>query len=362
MEIRDIMKILMVAPVIDAGMGVWLEKICPILEKSHELTLLKSDRHEMDVSCKKNIVLHSWKFPSDLFRYMPDLKNLLNSGFFNNFDIIHLNSFSVYATDFILKNRTKITSSIIVQSHGNLQNKKRNLLRKIHDYYTLKSIDKIDHVISVSNAEKNQLIKLGFSPNMITVSNSGVKIQIIPRQEREKEILYFGRLAPTKNVEILIEALSLSKIKDSKLIIAGKDYGSLKYLQKLTKKLGLVNRISFLHEISEKKKLELLSTSTVFVHPSKSDIYALTLLEAAAAGVPCIAFDTEGSREIFSEEKTGILVNKLTAQELSNAIDHILTEKKLRLEISERCKKIIPEKFSWEKTAKITSSVYSKFH
>ena len=355
------MKILMIAPVIDAGMGVWLQEMCPILEKSHELTLLKSDRQEMNVSCKKNIVLHSRRFPNEAFRYMPDLKNLLNDGFFNNFDIIHLNSFSVYATDFILKNRKKISASIIVQSHGNLQYKKRSLLRKIHDYYTIKSIHKIDHLISVSTAEKNQLIKLGFSSEMITVSNSGVKIKFIPRQEKEKEILYFGRLAPTKNVEILIEALFFSKIKDSKLIIAGKDYGSLKELQELSKKLGLTNRISFLNEISEKKKLELLSTSTVFVHPSQSDIYALTLLEAAAAGVPCIAFDTEGSREIFSEEKTGILVKKLSAKDLSETIDKVLTDDNLKKEISEKCRKIIPKKFSWEKTAEITESVYSKF-
>ena len=359
---RIIVKILMIAPVIDAGMGVWLQEICPILEKSHELTLLKSDRHEMNISCKKNVVLHTWKFPYELYRYMPGLKKLLHDGFFNNFDIIHLNSFSVYATDFILKNRKKISASIIIQSHGNLQNKKRSIMKKIHDYYTLKSINKIDHVISVSSAEKNQLIKLGFSSDMITVSYGGVKIETKPRQEKEKEILYFGRLAPTKNVEILIEALALSKIKDSQLIIAGKDYGSLKYLQELTRKLGLTNRISFLNEISEKKKLELLSTSTVFVHPSTSDIYALTLLEAAAAGVPCIAFDIEGIREIFSEEKTGILVNTLTAQDLSDTIDRVLTDKNLRAEISKRCMEIIPKKFSWEKTAKTTELVYSKFN
>lgn len=349
----------MVAPVTEAGIGVWLSNVCPILEKNHELTLLTSDFPGVPISCTDILKLHSWKFPNPLYRYMPKLKDLLAKGFFDNYDIIHLNGFSVYSTYFILKNREKIKSKIILSVHGNLQEHKKKLLRIIYDKFALRYINKIDHVVAVSGAEKNQLIKLGFPKNNVTVGYNGVKPIKIERKHKEKLVLYLGRLASSKNVELLIKSFSLCKITDSKLLIAGPDYGTLKHLKQITKKLNLENRISFLGQITESEKNSLLSKVTVFVHPSTTDIFALTLLEAASVGIPCIAFNVGGNKEIFSEPKTGYLVDSITPNSLALAIDEILSTTELAREISTIGKKHILNKFSWEKTTEKIEQIYS---
>ena len=40
----------MVAPITEAGMGVWLSNVCPILEKNHKVTLLTSDNPGVKIS------------------------------------------------------------------------------------------------------------------------------------------------------------------------------------------------------------------------------------------------------------------------------------------------------------------------
>lgn len=349
----------MVAPVTEAGIGVWLRNVCPILEKNHELTLLTSNFPGVSISCNDIIQLQSWKFPNSLFRYMPKLKNFLVKGFFDKFDIIHLNGFSVYSTYFILKNRDLIKSKIILSVHGNLQQHQKKFLRILYDKFTLRYLDKTDHIIAVSNAEKNQLVELGFSENQITVAYNGVKPIQIERKQKEKLVLYFGRLSHTKNVELLIESFSLCKITDSKLIIAGPDFGTLKRLKQITKKLNLENRVSFLGEISESKKNSLLSYVSVFVHPSTTDIFALTLLEAASAGVPCISFNVGGNKEIFSKPETGFLVDSVTPASLASSIDKILSDEQLAHKISIEGQKHILNKFSWEKTVEKIEHVYA---
>ena len=130
-------------------------------------------------------------------------------------------------------------------------------------------------------------------------------------------------------------------------------------LVKICKKLNLENRVSFLGEISETKKNHLLSIASVFIHPSLSDIFALTLLEAASAGVPCIAFNVGANKEIFSESNTGLIVDSVTPEALALSIDEILSNKQLAQEISLQGQNHIINKFSWEKTCEKIEQVYT---
>lgn len=352
----------MIAPVTEAGIGVWLRNVCTLLKKNHEITLLTSTNVGINIPCDKIIKFPAWKFPDPLYRYMPKLKSLLKSGFFENFDIIHLHGFSHYATDFLLRNRNNFSSPLILSVHGNLQEHKLNMMRKIHDAYFLKYKNNIDHTVAVSYAEKSRLTELGFDSSQITVAYNGVNVKKIIRNPTEKIILYFGRLAPTKNIDLLIQSFSKTSIKDSKLIIAGKDFGSLNSLKKLCQKLNLDNRIIFLNEISEKEKYSLMSKASIFVHPSLSDVFSLTLLEAASSGIPCIAFDIKGINEIFSQKNSGVLISPDDQNSLTSSIDLLLSDNSLSATISDTCINVIPKKFSWNNTVDILEKIYTNFY
>ena len=62
----------MISAELDAGVGTWLEFVCPILMKNHEVTLLTSKNSTRKINCNKIIKLNSWNFPKNYY-YMPTL-------------------------------------------------------------------------------------------------------------------------------------------------------------------------------------------------------------------------------------------------------------------------------------------------
>ena len=87
----------------------------------------------------------------------------------------------------------------------------------------------------------------------------------------------------------------------------------LSELKQLSIKYGIENKVNFTGWISEQEKISLLSEATIFVHPSLEDVFLLSLLEAAAIGIPCVAFDVQSNSEILEDGNTGIIVKEINS-------------------------------------------------
>jgi sucrose-phosphate synthase len=66
----------------------------------------------------------------------------------------------------------------------------------------------------------------------------------------------------------------------------------------------------------------------VFVNPAFTEPFGLTLIEAAASGLPFVAPDDGGPRDIVSNCSNGLVVNTLESQEISKALLYMLADKK----------------------------------
>ncbi|RZD43206.1 MAG: hypothetical protein CXT78_08470 [Thaumarchaeota archaeon] len=208
---------------------------------------------------------------------------------------------------------------------------------------------------------KKYLLNHGFSENKIRVLSLGVDLPKIVRSLSKKpKVLYIGRLTVTKNVDLLIKAIPLCKRKDFELIIAGPDFGTLKLLKKLVKKFHIEDRVTFTGRISESKKLQLLSESMIFVHPSLEDIFSLSLVEAVGVGIPSIAFGVEANPEIF-EDNCGLIINGYDAQSLADSIDLLLNDEEKRNQISKNAIISIGQKYNWNNTVKNLEKFYYEF-
>ena len=74
---------------------------------------------------------------------------------------------------------------------------------------------------------------------------------------------------------------------------------------------------------------ELLAELTLLVHPARQEPLGRVLLEAAAAGVPVVATDVGGTREIFSDDEAELIVPDDVAA-LAAAIERMLADESLR--------------------------------
>lgn len=147
-----------------------------------------------------------------------------------------------------------------------------------------------------SDFEKNVLKNLVGSNNIIVSSLAveGYELDDFVISNNKKYISFIGRLdIYHKGLDILIDAIKInSKIvteNDIKFVIAGR--ASKKQLTKLTS-LIKINKLEDLiivkHNISNKDKLEILSKSYYFIHPSRVEGFARSMREAINCKIPII--------------------------------------------------------------------------
>lgn len=179
----------------------------------------------------------------------------------------------------------------------------------------------IDQLITVSSALKNNILqKVGFDsiviPNMV-----GKEFHYLTTYQKEKksiQLITTGRLIPEKHFDMLIQAIAnISSLKLQLYIIGN---GSEKQkLQKLVEKLQVTDKIQLLGHKSKQEIVTLLQQSDIFVLPSQSETFGVAYIEALACGLPIIATDCGGPRDIVTQ-KNGLLIPINDQQALEQAI------------------------------------------
>lgn len=123
--------------------------------------------------------------------------------------------------------------------------------------------------------------------------------------EEDIVLISVGELNVNKNHEIVIKAMSHLKDRRIKYIICGQGYLK-EYLEKLARNNNVEKQVKLLGYQSDIP--QLLAMSDIFVFPSKREGLGMALIEALASGLPCIACDNRGSRELVEDGRNGVIV------------------------------------------------------
>ncbi len=90
------------------------------------------------------------------------------------------------------------------------------------------------------------------------------------------------------------------------------------------------------------------SSNGVFINPALTEPFGLTLLEAAASGLPVIATDDGGPQEIISHCRNGYLVDPLDPAAITDRLIAVLTDTSQWQIFSQNGVKGVAQRFSWE--------------
>lgn len=168
--------------------------------------------------------------------------------------------------------------------------------------------------------------------------------------------LQVSRLEQKKGVDLTMKAFSRysSEFPNARLIVAGD--GPLKFdLQRLSRSLGIENKVHFAGYIGYRKYAELLQTAHAFIHPSitadDGDMEGLptVVCEAMASGLPVISSRHSGIPEIIDDGSEGFLAEE---GDVDGIYSKMLLLKKVDVEaVSRRARLKIESKFDHDKTA-----------
>ncbi len=110
--------------------------------------------------------------------------------------------------------------------------------------------------------------------------------------KERRRLLFLGRIHPKKGLDLLLAAWSqaASAARDWQLVIAGPDErGHLQTLREQARSLGLAGRVEFTGMVTGAARIQLLHSADLFVLPSRSEGFPMSILEALACAVPVIA-------------------------------------------------------------------------
>lgn len=134
-----------------------------------------------------------------------------------------------------------------------------------------------------------------------------------------------GRLNPVKDQRALLQAFSRlhAGLRDTALVLVGD--GALRAaLEAEAAALGIADAVRFLGDRGDVR--QLLQGFDAFALSSRSEGYSMALLEACASGLPIVATDVGGNREIVADGGNGLLVPAAQPEILADALAAILRD------------------------------------
>jgi glycosyltransferase involved in cell wall biosynthesis len=244
-------------------------------------------------------------------------------------DLVHA-SLTLSPLDFLLPEIcAELGIPLVATFHPPFDRKRRNFTSGTqHLMYQLYApfLANYNRVIVFSRIQRDLLVRLGVPLERVTVIPNGVDVQkyspdfskLKTQLNAQRIFVYQGRIAPEKNVESLLRAWKQAEMgTGSKLVIVGNGSSAPSLMSAYGADHGII-WMGFVAD--EQQRIQILRGSDVFILPSLVEGLSLSLLEAMACGVACLATDAGADGEVL-EEGAGIV---LSTQRVSTQLQTLL--------------------------------------
>lgn len=223
------------------------------------------------------------------------------------------------------------------------------------DLFILKTVlHAYTHITVVSQTTQEFLKKFGHEGRVFV---AGVDEKFTKRATENKNLVplpphslcitYLGRMIKSKNPEALLKAAQTITVKYPQALVVFAGAGAeLERLQS-----AHTDRIIFLGQLNRDQAVALLKKTDIFVYPSQHhEGLPISILEAAASGCAILATDNGGTKEIITDQKTGILITP-TASDITEKLENLLNNPAQRKELGLGAQTKVFKDYQWHKTA-----------
>lgn len=170
---------------------------------------------------------------------------------------------------------------------------------------------------------------------------------------------HLGRLAPEKNLEFLALAVAayLATDLNARFLVIGSG-PSEKTIRTIFKDRNLTSRLHIVSRLDHPLLASAYKAMDVFAFASKSETQGMVLTEAMAAGVPVVAINAPGVREVVEDNVNGLLLFTETLHDFSSALRSFALLRKDEISRFKTSAELTARKFSLEKSADKALDLY----
>ncbi len=233
-----------------------------------------------------------------------------------------------------------------------------------------------DHFITVGEVMKENAVAAGLGrPGDFTTVYSGMDIgrflearpdpvvrESLGIEPDDLVVVKIARLFHLKGHEYLMRAAPtiLREIPRAKFLLVG-DGVLRESLEREAEALGIRERFVFAGLIPPGEVPGYLALAHVCVHLSLREGLPRALPQALAAGVPVVAFDVDGAREVALDGRTGFLIPEGDVEALGDRVIRLLRDAELRRRFAEEGREMVRVRFDRETMVREIAGLYEKW-
>jgi len=313
-------------------------------------------------------VIRNYTLPIKLRDYsvMPGMPLKILS---EKFDLIHGHCFMTFPMDVgnicsIIKNKPFVFNPYFTQFC------KSSVLGNIYKKTLGALAMKAKAVIVISDFEKKLIEEAGYHVGRFETVAPGINIEEFNsvnqniyekfNLQNKKIILFVGRLDYNKGIDVLIKSAKIlvKKYPDVAFFIAGKDFGELSNLKKMTAEYGLDSFFTFSGALSRPDLISAFKNAHIFAFPSRYEAFGITLIEAMAAKLAVVASDSSAIPYVIKDNQNGLLFKQNNSEELADKLFYLLNNETNAKALSLRGYESTLNEYSWDKAVNKINNIY----
>ncbi|MEB3229995.1 MAG: glycosyltransferase family 4 protein [Leptolyngbyaceae bacterium] len=284
-------------------------------------------------------------------------------------DLIHA-SLTLSPLDFLLPDLCQeLGIPLVATFHPAFDDKRRSLTSGTqHITYQIYApfLANYDRVIVFSNIQRDMLIRLGVPPETVIVIPNGVDINkyspayssIKTTLHADRLFVYQGRLSPEKNVEALLRAWKQCQLgTGAKLALVGDGPLAASLMSTYAAEDGIV-WLGFIED--EQQRINILRGADVFILPSLIEGLSLSLLEAMACGVACLATDAGADGEVLAHGAGITLSTQRVTEQLQTLLPLCRDQPELTMILGQKARQRVLERYTLSHNISQVEEVYAQ--
>jgi glycosyltransferase involved in cell wall biosynthesis/GNAT superfamily N-acetyltransferase len=185
-------------------------------------------------------------------------------------------------------------------------------------------------------------LERSFRDRGLAVSQVPNLVDLTPMAEAEdahsgQRILWMRAFDEEYRPSLAVEAFAVvaENRPHAVLTMAGPDRGLLPEVERLVTERGLGGRVAFPGYLAGDEKAVAFRDHDVFLNTTSVDNTPVSVLEALAAGLPVVATDVGGLRDLLNGGQAGVLIGSDEPSSVAAGVDRVLTDPELRQQLRE---------------------------
>ncbi|MGW9113402.1 glycosyltransferase [Microbacterium sp. NPDC055683] len=352
----------------DGGPSEVIRGLLPAqVQLGHDVSLLSTDRglerEDRFVADGIHVDLARARAPR-MLNFATGMLPLLRRGIAQA-DVVHIHSVNSYPTTLAMALARRHGVPYLLEPHGALDEFHRREGRLKKAVYTAlfdrRGLAQMSGAIVSSDRERAETARVWNAPICdMPLGVDDALFELEPRRAEVPVILFLGRIAAKKRLDLLLRALASDSMHGVRwrAIVAGPTDDDIDYRpEELAAELGLSDRVEFRGRVNAAERADLLASADLFVLPSHDESFGMAVAEAMAARVAVLTTRHVGIAPAAASTGSLIMI-EADPRSIASELERCLRDERYRTDVATRGRSYASATFRWDQAARRSLEAY----